>query len=140
MICHGDLHPFNLLVDGDGDITVIDWTAAIRAEPVYDVAFTAHAARQPTARRSGPARRGHPSGSVPDSLTGSWLATAPSLPTTTSRHLDWYRALHGSRILVEAATLEARHGPGVGHPFQALVPAASSALRAITGTPVAAQS
>ena len=41
VICHGDLHPFNLLVDDNGDVTVVDWTAAIRAEPAYDVAFTA---------------------------------------------------------------------------------------------------
>ena len=55
--------------------------------------------------------------------------------------LDWYRALHGSRILIEAATLEARHGPGGGgHPFGALMPAAVSALRAVTGAPIATPS
>ena len=39
VICHGDLHPFNLLVD-EGRVTVVDWTAALLAEPAYDVAFT----------------------------------------------------------------------------------------------------
>jgi len=39
VICHGDLHPFNVLVDGDR-FSVIDWTGALLAEPAYDVAFT----------------------------------------------------------------------------------------------------
>src|SRR5262249_40250358 len=38
-VCHGDLHPFNVLAEGDR-VTVIDWTAALLAEPAYDVAFT----------------------------------------------------------------------------------------------------
>ena len=34
VICHGDLHPFNLLVDERGAVIVIDWTAAACAPPV----------------------------------------------------------------------------------------------------------
>jgi len=41
VICHGDLHPFNLLVDADGAVTVLDWSAALVAPRSYDVAFTA---------------------------------------------------------------------------------------------------
>jgi aminoglycoside phosphotransferase (APT) family kinase protein len=40
VICHGDLHPFNLLVDIDGTVTVLDWTASLIAARGYDVAFT----------------------------------------------------------------------------------------------------
>ena len=40
VICHGDLHPFNLLVSETGDITVLDWSAARLAPPLFDVAFT----------------------------------------------------------------------------------------------------
>jgi aminoglycoside phosphotransferase (APT) family kinase protein len=39
-ICHGDLHPFNLLMDEDGTFTVLDWSAALIAPGSYDVAFT----------------------------------------------------------------------------------------------------
>ncbi len=54
-------------------------------------------------------------------------------PHRDLRALDWYSALHGVRILIEAASLEGRHGPGAGrHPFEALVPAAESAVRAVT--------
>jgi aminoglycoside phosphotransferase (APT) family kinase protein len=40
VICHGDLHPFNLLTDADGTVTVLDWSAALLAPRTYDVAFT----------------------------------------------------------------------------------------------------
>jgi aminoglycoside phosphotransferase (APT) family kinase protein len=40
VICHGDLHPFNVLLDSDGSITILDWSAALLAPAAYDVAFT----------------------------------------------------------------------------------------------------
>jgi aminoglycoside phosphotransferase (APT) family kinase protein len=40
VICHGDLHPFNLLVDTDGEVTVLDWSASLLAPGAYDLAFT----------------------------------------------------------------------------------------------------
>ena len=51
--------------------------------------------------------------------------------------LDWYRALHSARILIEAASIEASHGTTGGHPFATLIPIATSVLSAATGTPVA---
>jgi aminoglycoside phosphotransferase (APT) family kinase protein len=39
VICHGDLHPINLLSDGSR-VTLLDWSTAILAPPTYDVAFT----------------------------------------------------------------------------------------------------
>ncbi len=138
VICHGDLHPFNLLIDADGDITVIDWTAAIRAEPAYDVAFTSMLLANPPLDAPGPlgAVIRWVGGRLAHRFVARYRALAPDHELGS---LDWYRALHSSRILVEAATVEAHHGSGGGHPFQALVPAASSALQAITGTPVAVQ-
>lgn len=40
VICHGDLHPFNLLVGPHGDVTVLDWSATLIGPRAYDVAFT----------------------------------------------------------------------------------------------------
>jgi aminoglycoside phosphotransferase (APT) family kinase protein len=39
VICHGDLHPFNLLADGDR-VTLLDWSSALIAPRSFDVAFT----------------------------------------------------------------------------------------------------
>lgn len=40
VICHGDFHPLNIMVQGDRITGVIDWAQAIAAEPAYDVAAT----------------------------------------------------------------------------------------------------
>ena len=40
MLCHGDMHPFNVLVTDDGALTVLDWSAAMLAPATYDLGFT----------------------------------------------------------------------------------------------------
>jgi aminoglycoside phosphotransferase (APT) family kinase protein len=40
VVCHGDMHPFNLLVDDEGRTTVLDWSAAMLAPGIYDLGFT----------------------------------------------------------------------------------------------------
>lgn len=137
VICHGDLHPFNLLVTAGGDITVVDWTAAIRAEPAYDVAFTAMLVGNPPLDAPGPLRAVvHRVGAT---LARRFIARYRTLaPGHDLSNLDWYGALHGTRILIEAANLESRREIGTGdHPFGALVPAAASAVTRVTGTRIA---
>ena len=41
VICHGDLHPGNLLVEGDRLTGVLDYTVTTLAEPALDVGYTA---------------------------------------------------------------------------------------------------
>ena len=139
VICHGDLHPFNLLVTSDGDVTVVDWTATIRADPAYDVAFTEMLLANPPLDAPGPL--GAVIRWVGARLARRFVARYRTIaPHHDLGALDWYRALHGTRILIEAATLEARHGPGGGvHPFGALIPAAVSALSAVGGTSITTQ-
>ena len=136
VICHGDLHPFNLLVDDDGEVTVIDWTAAIRAEPAYDVAFTSLLLANPPLDAPGPlgAIIHWVGGRLSRRFVNRYRTIAPEHDLG---NLDWYRALHGARFLIEAASLEAKHGPGGGgHPFGALIPAATKALTAVTGAAI----
>lgn len=46
VVCHGDLHPFNLLFEG-GEVTVVlDWELARLADPAYDVGRTLVLLRQ----------------------------------------------------------------------------------------------
>lgn len=40
MLCHGDMHPFNVLVDANRQTTVLDWSAAMLAPATYDLGFT----------------------------------------------------------------------------------------------------
>ncbi len=40
VICHGDYHPLNVMLDGGRLSGVIDWSQAIIAEPAFDVAAT----------------------------------------------------------------------------------------------------
>jgi aminoglycoside phosphotransferase (APT) family kinase protein len=40
VICHGDLHPQNVLVQGGALTGVLDWPNAVLAEPAFDVAAT----------------------------------------------------------------------------------------------------
>jgi len=137
VICHGDLHPFNLLVDhDDDDVTVIDWTAAILAEPAYDVAFSSLLLANPPLDAPGPL--GGIIHWVGGRLSRRFVNRYRALvPRHDLGNLNWYRALHGARFLIDAASLEAKHGPGGGgHPFGALIPAAAKALGAVTGTTI----
>jgi aminoglycoside phosphotransferase (APT) family kinase protein len=46
VVCHGDLHPFNLLYEGGQVATVLDWELARLADPAYDVGRTLVLLRQ----------------------------------------------------------------------------------------------
>lgn len=133
VVCHGDLHPFNVLVDAAGHTTVVDWTGAILAEPAFDVAFTALLLANPPLDAPAPlsaviARAGRV-------LSRRFVAAYRSLaPEADLDHVGWYQGLHGARVLLDAAAHEAAHGAGRdGHPFAALVPAATAAVGAATG-------
>jgi len=134
VICHGDLHPFNLLIDDRGVVTVIDWTGAIRAEPAFDVAFTSLLLANPPLDAPGPL--GPVIGWVGARLARRFVARYQALaPDRDLRTLDWYRGLHGARALIEIAVIDARPAtPPTPHPFRALLPAATRALTAATGT------
>lgn len=56
VICHGDFHPLNIMVDGDRLSGVIDWPQAIVAEPAFDVASTVVLLSFADAGVTGPAR------------------------------------------------------------------------------------
>ena len=40
VVCHGDFHPGNVMIDETGVTGIIDWPGAVFADPEYDVAVT----------------------------------------------------------------------------------------------------
>jgi aminoglycoside phosphotransferase (APT) family kinase protein len=141
VICHGDLHPFNVLVDGDGHVTVLDWSAALLAPRPYDVAFTSLVVAEPPLL-VGPILR-------PVVRAGGRLLSWRFVRryqrhsgTTIDKHeLRWYQAVVCLRALVEVAgwadeqTVSEREG----HPWLVSGPAFARRLSNITGVRVRAR-
>jgi aminoglycoside phosphotransferase (APT) family kinase protein len=135
VVCHGDLHPFNIL-DQDGVLVVIDWTGAVVADPCFDLAFTEVLLANPPLVLPGPLA---PVGAAAGRLLARRFisAYARANPGVVLDRLAWFRALHGARVLIEVTTLRTAHGPDAGgHPFATIAPAAARSLTAATGVSV----
>jgi aminoglycoside phosphotransferase (APT) family kinase protein len=141
VICHGDLHPFNLLRDDAGNVTVLDWSAALLAPMTYDVAFTSLMLSeppllvpkllQPTVRAVG--RR----------LAARFLRTyrRQAKRAVDAEALRWYRAVVCLRALIEVAhwvdgaVVDDRSG----HPWVMNSAVFAERLSTLTGTSVRAR-
>lgn len=129
VICHGDLHPFNLLVD-DQRWTLIDWSTAVLADPHYDVAFTTLMLSNPPL--GGPAPVRAITRAIGRHLADRFLRTYTELTGvgTDTERLDWGRRIHALRALVEIAAwaandeLDERHG----HPWLTMRPQLEAAI------------
>jgi len=100
VIGHGDLHPLNLLVDGE-HWTLLDWTSALVADPAYDRAFTTLMLRHPPLAAPAPLRPVLASvGAVLARRFTTAYQRAGGTPSD-QRTLDWYTNFHALRILTE---------------------------------------
>jgi aminoglycoside phosphotransferase (APT) family kinase protein len=135
VVCHGDLHPFNILVDDDG-FTVLDWTGSILADPRFDVAFTELLlANAPLPRPRPVAPLVRAAGRI---LARRFLsAYARANPGPSLDGLEWFRAVHSARVVIDVTRLRAEHGPGAGgHPWRLVAPVAARNLSTATGIEV----
>lgn len=141
VICHGDMHPFNVLVDDAGEVTVLDWSAAVLAPAAYDLGFTSLLLAEPplvvprllraVVRRAG------------RTLSNRFLrAYEHATGAVIDRDvLAWHQALIGLRALVEVAgwvgagTIDERGG----HPWVLAGEAFAARLGSLTGTAVTAR-
>ena len=128
-ICHGDLHPFNLLVDRDR-WTVIDWSTAILADPHYDLAFTTLMLANPPL--GGPAPVQAIARAIGTRLANRFLRTygqRTGRPIDSTR-LNWGRRTHALRALVEIATWETNDtiDEHRGHPWLTMRPVLEAQL------------
>ena len=140
VICHGDLHPFNVLVDG-ASFTVLDWSAALLAPRAYDVAFTSLLLAEPpltVPRAIAPALRG--AGARLASRFAARYQRAAGA-RIDPRELRWHQGLGCLRALTEVAgwSQDQLAGARAGHPWLRSGPAFARRLTALTGSNVRAR-
>ncbi len=123
VVCHGDLHPFNVLIT-DNRYVVLDWTQGQIAHPAYDLAYTRLLLINPPLAVPKPlrpilnfaARR----------LVNRFIKGYVKIGgyRVDSDTLDWFHTLHSCRILIDLATWRASENPDAhrGHPWYALEP------------------
>ena len=140
VICHGDLHPFNLLADGDR-VTVLDWSTALLAPRAHDVGFTSLQLSEPALRVPGwqrPLVR----------MFGRVLARRfvrgyqrQAGVTVGPGELRWHQAVVCLRALVEVASWvhEGASDARAGHPWLINGPTFARRLARLTGAPVRAR-
>jgi aminoglycoside phosphotransferase (APT) family kinase protein len=137
VVCHGDLHLFNVIVDGDRP-QLIDWTVARLAHPAYDVAFSRLLFRHPpidVPSAAAPVVRG--AGQLMSRrFLSAYRRTARHDVAITPAALDVYEAAHGHRILLELAEWEASGLGPTDHPWRSLAPVVARTIERVTGMPV----
>ena len=137
VICHGDMHPFNVLVAGDGRTTVLDWSTAVLAPPAYDVAFTSLLLGEPPLAMSGPLRRVIP-------LAGRALshrfvsAYERAAGPVDHEAVGWCQAIVCLRALVEVASwlAEGTVADRTGHPWLVVGDSFAARLTDRTSVPI----
>jgi aminoglycoside phosphotransferase (APT) family kinase protein len=136
VLCHGDLHPFNLLAVGDR-VVVLDWTAAVVAPAAYDVGFTWLLLRYPPLAAPPALRPVIAMAAV--AISRRFVRSyRNACPASDLHDLSWYTALHGARVLVDLAIWEStgderRHH----HPWRLVAPGARRIVQRVTGVRVA---
>jgi aminoglycoside phosphotransferase (APT) family kinase protein len=138
VICHGDLHPFNLLVDDAGTVTVLDWSAGLIGPAAYDAAFTSLLLGEPPIAVPRPARPLiRAAGRL---LSRRFLRDyrAASGTGLDAGSLRWHQSLVCLRALVEVAAWTAAGDidAKTSHPWLVCGPAFASRLGTLTGVPV----
>jgi aminoglycoside phosphotransferase (APT) family kinase protein len=140
VICHGDLHPFNVLA-ARTQVTVLDWSACLLAPRAYDVAFTTSMLSDPPVLLPAPlrplARR-----------AGRLLAArfirryeAHAGVSIASEDVRWHRAVVSVRALAEVACWvhDGVIDDRAGHPWVISGAALAAHLTSVTGVTVRPQ-
>jgi aminoglycoside phosphotransferase (APT) family kinase protein len=133
VVTHGDIHPFNMLVDTDGSFNVLDWTNANLCRREYDIGFTAALLQcAPIAvPRIGERALRAITGSLARRFIDAYRRTEP----INLDVVEWFETLQYARCLaaVVMAPLVADGIVGPRHPFRIAAPAMVRQVRMITG-------
>jgi aminoglycoside phosphotransferase (APT) family kinase protein len=138
VVCHGDMHPFNVLVDDTDGITVLDWSAALLAPSTYDLGFTSLLLAEPPLVVPAPLRP--PVRRVGRALSDRFVAAyeRASGVTVDREVLAWHQVVICLRALVEVAGWVAAGtvGERAGHPWVLAGESFAGRLGAYTGVGV----
>ena len=134
VVCHGDLHPLNILAVGTDVKAIIDWTGARLADPAFDVActrvlvaqapLTAPKAVQPILRAIG------------RSLARRFVKQYRKKLPLDDNQLQWHEAWQCARAISEVANWRITGVESHAHPFETSLAGLSEHLQRITGIEV----
>lgn len=136
VVCHGDLHPFNLLVDEHGDMTVLDWTGATIAPPEMDIGLSAALLR--CAPIAVPKLIAPIFARITNHLANAFVEESRRSHSLDDSAIAWWEALQYARALGEVVHGRLTPGSAIGerHPFETAAPMMSRRLRVLTGVDV----
>lgn len=132
VICHGDLHPFNLLVDDTGEVTVLDWTNATIAPREMDIGFTVGLLRCAPIAVPRPIR---PIISrITERLASKFIDAYGQHAPINASAVAWWEAVQHARCLADLTYGRLNPGSTVGpnHPFETSAPAMQQRLHDLT--------
>jgi aminoglycoside phosphotransferase (APT) family kinase protein len=138
VICHGDFHPLNLLLERGSVSGVLDWTHAHLGEPEFDAAYAALMLRLWPLDRPWLPRRWL-KGPLGTGAARAFLRSYRAPEPLDAGRFAWYESLHLARILVRVARARAgvtRPPLGPRHPWELAARDASQALEARCGFPI----
>ena len=137
VICHGDLHPFNLLLDGSR-VTLLDWSTVLLASRSYDVACTSLVLSEAALEVPGWLRP--PVRWIGRRMAGGFRRSyeRSSGVVIDQAELAWHQAVLCLRALVEMSgwTHTGQEDAHRGHPWLASGSAFAARLAAATGVAV----
>jgi aminoglycoside phosphotransferase (APT) family kinase protein len=113
VICHGDFHPHNLMIEGGRLSGVIDWADVTLAEPTYDIAGLRVIALY--ADLGVPRWARGPTNMMRRLMVGRYMSVYRSAAPLDTRHLPYYEAI---RIL-SALAFTGEDRPPAGNPWNA---------------------
>lgn len=136
VVCHGDLHPFNLLRDTDGNVTVLDWTNARIMPPEFEVGLTAGLLR--CAPMSVPGLLRPVVERLTDRLASRFIEAYGASAPLDAALVDGFEALQHARCLAEVVSARRgeTHVVGPKHPFETAAPAMIRRLADLTSITV----
>jgi aminoglycoside phosphotransferase (APT) family kinase protein len=138
VICHGDLHPFNLLADDDR-VMVLDWSTTLLAPRAHDLGFTSLLLSEPPLRVPGWQR---PLIRVFGRVLARRFVRTYQRQTgviVEPGELRWYQAVTCLRALTEMASWVHEGSARADHPWLTCGPAWARRLTSLTGIQVRAR-